>query len=310
MKYFPLALAAAACVHISMGCTGVSHSSAENDDTVRVLPDTMRVATLYSPSSYFIFRDQKMGYDYELVRDMVESHGMALDLRIARTLDEAVEWLDSGYIHLIAYEVPVTAQYADHTIPCGIESVTHQVLVQPKNSKDLITDVTQLVGRDVYVARNSKYHQRIDNLDRELGGGINIHALDMDSIITEDVIEMVSEGKIPLTIVDSDIARVNRTYFTSIDVNLVVSLDQKSAWAVSASNQWLADSINAWTGEPTPKLEQRRLLRRYFELSKNEPSVYTLDLSKGVMSPFDNIFKQHTSKSWDWRLLAAQAFIE
>ena len=37
-----------------------------------------------------------------------------------------------------------------------------------------LTDVTELIGKDVYV-KPGKYYDRLVNLDKELGGGIHIH---------------------------------------------------------------------------------------------------------------------------------------
>ena len=42
---------------------------------------------------------------------------------------------------------------------------------------------------------------------------------------------MVAEGEIPLTVVDSDIAKLNHTYYDNIDIGIAVSFPQKSAWA-------------------------------------------------------------------------------
>ncbi len=118
--------------------------------------------------------------------------------------------LDSGKVDLIAYEVPITEHYRQYVLPCGPENITTQVLVQPKVSKQpAVKDVTELVGKEVYVEKDSKYLRRLRNLNDELGGGIIIREVDADSLITEDLIEMVSDGKIPLTVVDSDIARLN-----------------------------------------------------------------------------------------------------
>jgi hypothetical protein len=45
---------------------------------------------------------------------------------------------------------------------------------------------------------------------------------------------MVSNGEIPLTIVDSDIASLNKTYYKDLDVSLQLSFSQQSSWAVSS----------------------------------------------------------------------------
>lgn len=276
-------------------------------------PDTLRVATLYSPTSYFIYRDQKMGYDYSLLESLVKEKNLALDLKVATSLEDALTMLDSGWVDLVAYEVPRTSEYRDRAVACGPRSMAAQVLVQPRGSRSqpAIKDVTELVGREVYVEAPSKYLQRINNLNSELGGGIIVHTVDSDTLITEDLINMVSRGEIPLTVVDSDIARINKTYFPNLDISLALSFEQESAWAVAPDRKWLADSIDAWLADSTPRDENATLLKRYFELSKNSPKGYTVDFSKGKVSPFDDILRRESEKiGWDWRMLAALCFVE
>lgn len=301
----------------SCGCSSGSSSHGDSvavcaDSLRQPLPDTLRVATLYSPTSYFIYRETPMGYDYDLVKQFGRDKGIAIDLHVASSMTAMIAMLDSGEVDLIAYEVPVTSQYKSHVLACGIESITHQVLVQPKKSKnsEIITDVTQLVGREVYVEANSKYHHRLENLNTELGGGIEIKPIDRDTLITEDLIAMVSDGEIPLTVVDSDIARINRTYFSDLDITLELSFPQRAAWGVSPSAEWLADSINAWIHQEQPAKAQSELLKQYFERSKKTP-VFALDFKNGRMSVFDNLFREMSKRiNWDWRLLSAMGFTE
>lgn len=301
-----------------LGFASCSHgggSDRESADSVKPLPDTLRVGTLYSPTSYFIYRGEPMGYDYSLAEDFARDKGIVLDLRVATSLSTLVRMLDSGEVDLLAYEIPVTAEYKQHIVPCGPETFTSQVLVQPKTPRggyEKINNVTQLVGRDVYVEKDSKYQYRLENINENLGGGINIHPIDRDTLITEDLIAMVSDNEIPLTIVDSDIARINKTYYPNLDISLEVSFPQKASWGVAPDNAWLADSVNAWFALDEPRKENAALLKRYFELSKGQPSsILSLDISHGKVSPFDDIFRRHAREAGiDWRLLAAQGFVE
>lgn len=275
------------------------------------LPDTLRVATLYSPTTYFIYRDEPMGYDYSLVSDFAQAKGMVLDLRVARSMGEAVAMLDSGTVDLLACDVPVTSQYRDRVVPCGPELLTTQVLVQPRvKGQPAITDVTQLPGKDVYVEAGSKYEQRMHHLNDELGGGIRIHAIEADSLIGEDLIEMVSKGEIPLTVVSRDIARLNATYYRDLDVGLELSFPQKAAWGVAPQRAWLADSVNSWMATADARRDNSDLLKRYFEMSKGR-TFERFDFSKGYISSYDNLFKTYAERiGWDWRLLAAQGWAE
>ena len=307
-------IAAALCaVAIPIACGGSGADNQEAD--AHRLPDTLRVGTLYSPTSYFIYREETMGYDYDLVSRLAQDKGMVLKLEVAPSLQRVVEMLDSGLIDLIAYEVPVTGEYKPKVVACGIESITHQVLVQPRRSEEgRISDVTQLVGRKVYVEKDSKYHHRMTNLNEELGGGIEVVPIDRDTLITEDLIDMVSRKEIPLTVVDSDIARLNKTYYRDLDITLQVSFGQRAAWGVAPGNEWLADSINEWMQGEQHRKTRDALLKRYFEMSKNDGEEgvrFSIDLSRGVISPFDHLFRKYAAHiGWDWRLIAAQGYCE
>lgn len=282
------------------------------DESTYNLPDTLKIGTIYSPTTFFTFRGDTLGYEYERILNFTRNNNIKVQFIIFKNLDEMIELLDSGKIDVIAYEVPIINKYKSIVLHCGTENITNQVLVQQK-SKDLITDVTQLIGKDVYVTKGSKHEIRLQNLDNELGGGISIHSLPSDSIIPEDLIKLVSDGKIPYTIIDSDIAKLNKTYFKNIDVNLHVSFDQRSSWAVNKNDYVLAEYINSWSKQLTNTKESKQILKRYFELSKNEAlsSRPKIDIQNNIISEYDYLFKKYAKEiDWDWKLLAAQAWCE
>ena len=119
-----------------------------------------------------------MGYDYDLAQEFCNQHGLILNVKVAGNVKRLVEMLNDGEGDLIAYELPVANELRDSVRYCGLQQVTHQVLVQRSNRGDtLATNVTELLGKDVYVEGDTKYYQRLQNLDAELGGGINIHTV-------------------------------------------------------------------------------------------------------------------------------------
>lgn len=309
MKQFSVVLSFILLIILGTSCSG--NTSTTRNDGGKALPDTLKVVTLYGPTSYFIYRGEPMGYDYTLADSLARQKGMVLDLTVAHTLSQAVAMLDSGKVDLIAYEVPITEHYKQYVLPCGPENYTEQVLVQPKiQGKAPLTDVTELVGQEIFVEKDSKYLRRLQNLNEELGGGIIIQEVDGDTLITEDLVEMVSDGKIPLTVVDSDIAMLNSTYYPDLDISLAVSFAQRASWAVAPDKPWLADSIDAWFARENPQRTNDELYKRYFEQTKYTPNV-KFDFSKGYISQYDNLFKKYAPNiGWDWRLMAAQAFQE
>lgn len=276
------------------------------------LPDTLKVGVLYSPTGYFLFRGDTLGYDYERVTDFAADHRIALKFEVAESMKQLLTLIDDDKVDLLAVEIPETAEYKEHVINCGAPNITYQVLVQPAGGK-VITDVTQLVGRDVYVIQGSQYEARLKNLDSEIGGGINIRPIDNDTIIAENLIDMVASGKLPMTVVDSDIAQFGATYYEDgvIDISLKVSFAQRSSWGVAKEDRWLADTINAWAESDRAREFSKEAKRRYFELNKSMTDTAKYELKEGDISPYDSLFNAYARKAHcDWMLLAAICKVE
>jgi membrane-bound lytic murein transglycosylase F len=272
----------------------------------------LTIITLYSSVSYFIYRGEPMGYDYDLCKDFAASLGLKLDVVVAKNETQLVDMLNNGDGDMIACNIPVTNQLKQEIIYCGKESVSNQVLIQRKYSTEpVLSDVTQLIGKEIYVQMETKYEQRLLHLNEELGGGIIIHDIDKDSITTEDMIEMVSIGKIPFTIADADIAALNRTYYNNIDVNLAISFPQRSSWAVRKTSPKLATALNDWVAENKTTTRYQAILKRYFEISKNSKNSPLLSIQNGRISAYDHLFKVYSLQiGLDWRLMASIAYQE
>ncbi len=280
------------------------------------LPDIMErgeivVLTLSGSTSYFNYRGQEMGFQYELAEQFAGSLGLKLHVKVARNVSELIERLLAGGGDLIAYNLPMTKEWKDSLRYCGEEIVTHQVLVQQAGGKvKPLQDVTGLVGKEVYV-KPGKYYDRLVNLDEELGGGIVIHRVEEDSITVEDLITQVSQGKIPYTVADNDLARLNATYYPNLDVALSVSLDQRASWAVRGNARKLAEAADKWFAGHKTSPAYTASTKRYFEISKTIAYSPILSLREGKISHYDDIFKKYAGEiGWDWRLLASLAYTE
>ena len=269
------------------------------------------VLTLYSSTSYFIYRGQEMGYQYELSEQFARSLGLKLRVEVAKNIPELVHKLKKGEGDMIAYNLPVTKKMKDSLTYCGLEVITHQVVVQQNKSKsELLTDVTQLIGKDVYV-KPGKYYDRLVNLDKELGGGIKIHKVESDSVSVEDLITQVAEGKIQYTVFDDDLAKLNATYYPNINIKLSVSFDQRASWAVRQECTQLAKAANEWYINNITSPDYTASTKRYFELLKTTVHSPILSLKHGKISLYDNFFKKYSKEiDWDWRLLASLAYNE
>lgn len=290
---------------------GVSAETASDDLQQIKESGELVVLTLYSSTSYFIYRGQDMGFQYELSEQFAKSLGVKLKIEVAKNVHELIEKLSTGKGDLIAYNLPITKEWKDSLIYCGEDVITHQVIVQRKGGRTQpLKDVTELIGKELYVTPG-KHYDRLVNLDKELGGGIHIHQVANDSISAEDLITQVAKGKIPYTVADNDVALLNTTYYPNLDIKLSVSFDQRASWAVRKDCPALAAAANKWHEENMTSPAYTASMKRYFEISKAIPHSPILSLREGIISHFDDLFKKYAPEiGWDWRLLASLAYTE
>ena len=267
------------------------------------------VLTVNSSVSYFNYRGEPMGFQYELAQQFAKSLGVSLKVKVVKDEEGLVDSLLSGAGDLVAYNLIMTNALKDSLIYCGEEDITRQVIVQ-RRGKEALKDVTELVGKKVYV-NSGKYRTRLENLNRELGGGIDICEVSSDSVSSEDLITWVAEGRIDYTVATDEIAKINRTYYPVLDIGLAISFDQRSSWAVRKTSPQLAAAADKWHRENINSPEFRASARRYFELAKRPSHGSILSVKDGKISHYDDLFRRYAKEiGWDWRLLASLAYTE
>ncbi len=277
---------------------------------------TINVLTLYSSISYFLYKGEAMGYEYELLKDFASSQNLKINVKIASNVNRLTEMLLNGEGDLIMYNIPITNEMKKLVTYCGKETITQQVLIQRSNRTDtILTDVIQLIGKEIWVKHDTKYYDRLINLNNEIGGGIVIRDIQKDTVNSEDLIELVAKGTIPYTVSDDNVARLNKTYYSNIDIRLILSHPQRSSWAVRKDCTELAEALDRWSLENQNTPQYRAISKRYFEMSKSIYNESVTELgklfAKGKISPYDDLFKKYAPEiQKDWHLLASIAYQE
>jgi membrane-bound lytic murein transglycosylase F len=281
----------------------------------------LRVVTDYNSTSYFIYRGQPMGYQFELLQNLADFLNVKLEVTANNNMDEKFQMVKNGTVDLIAVNLTITKERRKKVLFTEPHLKTRQVLVQrkPKDWKKLSQDLidgqlieTQLdlAGKTIYVQKNSSYSKRLKNLSDEIGD--TIHIVETETGV-EQLIEQVANGEIEYTICDENVASVNNTYYDNIDISLPVSFPQNLAWAVKKDNLELKAVIDKWLGEFKDTKRYSVIYNRYFK-SKRNAQMFDSDyfvLNTGNISPYDKYIKEYSSDiQWDWRLVASMIYQE
>lgn len=274
--------------------------------------------------SYFIYKGQSMGYEYELLNLLAKHLGVDLKITIITGVDRAIDQLNRGEGDVLAFPLTVTkerTQYISFTRP---HFLSYQVLVQRKPAnwrkmtadeinEQLIREPVELIGKEVYVLPGTSYEKRLANLSDEIGGDIVIRK-DTSIAESESLIRKVALGEIDYTVSDHTIANVNASYYPNLDVSVRLGVAQQVAWATRRNSPELLQAINEWLAKIKKEPTFMVVYNRYYKNPRTSLIRLQSDYSSlggSKLSPYDTLIKQGAEKlGWDWRLLASLVYQE
>jgi len=272
----------------------------------------LKVVTEYNSISYFLYRGQPLGFQYEMLQGLANHMNLALDVSVSNDLNRNFSDLREGNVDLIAMNLTVTADRKSEVAFTAPLLQTRQVLVQrkPEQESALVRNQLDLEGKTVYVQRGSVYEARLRSLSDEIGGGIHIEQVNIES---EQLIQRVALGEIDYTVCDENVGLVNATYFPELDVATAISFPQHVAWAVHLRSDSLLKVIDQWVTSFRRTDQYAILYHKYFNNRHSYRNIHSeyYTLGSGKISRYDEIIRRESERiGWDWRLLASVIYQE
>ena len=303
--------------------TIIANSSAK--DLADIKKDgILKALVVYSSTSYFLYKGQPMGFEYEMLQRLAKHLDLKLEIVVSDDLDSQFEVLNRGDVDLIAHGMTITNQRKWEVDFTDYLYLTKQVLVQKKPNnfrkiswsklqQQVIDDPMDLIGDTVSIRKNSSYYERILSLSNELGGKIYIDTLD-SKLSTGEIMDMVADGKIKYTIADENLARINASSNPVLKIDVPISFSQRIAWVTRKKSTDFRKVLNNWISIQRKSTDYFVIYNKYFKnkrfFKRRVKSDY-YSLTNNQISEYDDLIKKYTKKlGWDWRLLAAQIYQE
>ena len=188
---------------------------------------------------YYTYRDNSMGFEYDLARAFSDYLGVKLKV-ITPPWEELFDVLNSEEGDFIAASLTITpsreklVDFSDEYLAIQQQAVIHTQSYQIRKLEDL-------KGETIHVRRGTSYEERLNELKSE-GLGIKIELC--EDTPTEELIKMVAEKEIEVTIADSNIALLNRRYYPDIKIAFPIEEPESLGWAVKKGETALQEKIN------------------------------------------------------------------
>lgn len=284
----------------------------------------LKALVVYSSTSYFLYRGQAMGFEYEILERLADHLNLKLEIIVSDDLDAQFEVLNRGDVDLIAHGMTITNQRKWEVNFTEYLYLTRQVLVQKKPDNhlqlswktlegQLIHDPIELINDTVSIRKNSAYHERLISLSNEIGGTIVIDTLN-SQLSTAEIMDMVADGTVKYTIADENLATINASNNAILNIDVPISFSQRIAWVTRKKSKNFRKVVNTWIKAERKKTDYRVIYNKYFKNRRSFKRRIRSDyysLTNNQISEYDDLIKTYAKEiNMDWRLLASQVYQE
>jgi len=269
----------------------------------------LRVITSNNPASYFMWRGELMGFDYDLIKDFAKQHRLRVRVVVRETPLAMFAALEAGEGDVIAASMTVTPerQQAGWVFSNRYLEVNEQLIGEASDMP--LESVQGLAGRTVAVNPETAYYDTLKGL-QAAGLQFDIHEVLQAS--TEMLIEGVANNEYDLTMADSHLAAMESTYRDDIAVLFQFEPPKEIAWATRKPQKKLRKQLNNYIKRGYRGLFYNVTYNRYFKEKKTIAAheAYRVEAGRDI-SPYDELVREKSLQyGLDWRLITSQMYQE
>ena len=262
----------------------------------------LRLLTISSPVTHYLWRGERLGFEYELVKQFADGHGLDLAVIVARDHLELVEGLLTGRGDLVAagwVETPTRAAE-------GLLFTRHYLEIQETfvTAGEPVANLTDLAGRTVTVPEATSYLATLGSLE----GSFEVEATERSS---HAILEAVAEGALDVTLVDSHRAELAALFEPRLALGLALEPTVQLVWAVGPLRADLKSELDAFPDAGYRGLEFNSLYNKYFVNRRRQARQREHRVTGDELSRYDALVKPAAeAEDFDWRLIVAQMYQE
>jgi membrane-bound lytic murein transglycosylase F len=274
----------------------------------------LRVLTRNNAATYFLWRGELMGFEYELVKKFAKKIGVRLEVIVVPDREALFSWLRKGKGDLVAASITIPDQAEKKSQELSYSRLYNQVreVVVGRSGEQPVSDLAEFAGRTFHVRKSSAYWTSLQKI-KQHGVNINIKPVP-ESEETEEILAKVAEGEYDLTMSDSHILDIDLTWRDDIKELFDTGKKVSHGWVVRHSSQQLLNAVNKYLKQEYRGTFYNITRRKYFEKPKTiakrlEQRVDSI--ANGKLSPYDETVQEVSAQyNFDWRLVTAQMFQE
>lgn len=301
------------CLIAVVLCTPLLLSASHTPTALELVLSSGKLSILSrnGPTTYYEGADGLDGFEYTLAKAFADQLGVELTIAEEEHLGSLIGSVGSERGQIGAAGLTVTEERLKRVrFSEAYMSVTQQLIYRSGSSRPRSLD--DLEGKTILVISDSAHVETLKRLQKRYS---RLRWHEQSNIEMVDLIEMVHNGDIDLTIVDSNAYQLNRTLFPLARVAFDLSESQKVAWAFAKS---VDNSLFDLANDFIHKAQQSGLIDniqdQYFGKLNTMDAGSALTFAKRLETRLPR-WEKHLKGAaeehqLDWQLLAAISYQE
>ena len=272
----------------------------------------LRVITRNNAATFFLWRGEQMGFEYELLREFANRHDLHVEVVIAPQHASLFEMLERGAGDIAAASLPVDVPpRASNVVMTRPFNYVYDHLVA-RHDDGSILGFDDLNARTVTVRRSSTHWRTLERF-RDAGLKVDIATAPEDAE-TETLIAAVGEGRLDLTVAASHVLDIELGHRSDVRKAFTLRGPVPLGWAVRRDNPELLAALNTFLEKEYRGLFFNVVYQKYFEnpvrMQRHRKDRVDHEQAEGL-SPYDAIVKREAAAhGFDWPLVVAQMYQE
>ena len=271
----------------------------------------LRILLPNTAASYFLWRGELVGFEYELAQRFAKQHGMRLEVVVPPVdLEQPLDWLHEGIVDIAAGFLKA-CDVAEHPQLQATHPFHYaQPYLLSRSDADALTDWDDLNGRRIAVLENSA---SLDNLSQLA----SIHALSLHRFPPPEdastLVDLLAAGEYDYAVLDEHLLSMELARRDDLKRQFSVGEPTAHVWLVHTENTQLLEALNEFFLQEYRGTFYNLLHRKYFNNPPRLRQMHDegLAFGEGRFSPWDELIRSYARQyDFDWRLIVAQMYQE
>ena len=186
--------------------------------------------------------------DRELAKRFAQRIGVDVEFIVIDNRGDLLELLERGYADLVTAQLTVTPERVARVLFTQSTASVSEWVVASRDLEDPPRRIEALEGREVHVRESSAFAETLRALPETHGVSVKVVPVD-ERLDTESIAYEVSQGRLPLTVMDSNLLDTVETYNQDLQRLFVLNEGRELAWAVRPDAPELRSALDIFIVE-------------------------------------------------------------